>query len=251
MHKHINLKKFLNKFRSVYRNLINNQFFELITKINQIGIARVLWLIQYSEYQQGGLNSSKGSGPFDGSGIACPWYTYSAIEYLKQLDLSKTTLFEYGSGNSTKFWRTRVSSMCSVESCPEWYGLVSKNQTKNQVVILRTQEAEYINSIREFDAIYDIIVIDGEHRYSCAITALDFLKSDGMLILDNSDWFPELAHELRRLGYMQIDFIGPGPINSYAWCTSIFLREISKHDRYLKNNPIEVIGGITKEGIRK
>ena len=44
-----------------------------------------------------------------------PWYTYPAIEYIKQLDFSDKTVFEYGSGNSTLFWAQRCKKLVSVE----------------------------------------------------------------------------------------------------------------------------------------
>ncbi|MBU3553980.1 hypothetical protein [Polynucleobacter sp. UB-Piko-W3] len=251
MYNFLNLKKVFNKFRYRVSRIINCQFFSLWRKIKAIGITRTLWLIEYSEWQQGGLNSAQGRGPLDGFGDASPWYTYPAIEYLKQLDLTDATLFEYGSGNSTNFWRSRVKEIVSVESSPEWFSLVSGNQTLNQKIMLRTEKAEYINSIKEVNATYDIIVVDGEYRQLCAISALDFLKKDGMLILDNSDWFTDITGELRSRGYMQIDFIGQGPINSYAWSTSIFIKEISKYSRQFLNGSIDVVGGITEDGIRK
>ena len=251
MHNFHVLKKFLNKFRYGIAGIINCEFFSLWRKIKVIGITRALWLIEYSEWQQGGLNSSRGCCPFDAYGNAIPWYTYPAIEYLKQLDLTGATLFEYGSGNSTNFWRSRVKVMLSVESSPEWFSRVSGGQTKNQKIILRTGQTEYVNSIKEGNTNYDIIVVDGEYRKLCAITALDFLKKDGMLILDNSDWFPEITSELRMHGYMQIDFIGQGPINSYAWSTSIFIKEISKYDYLPTSDSVDVVGGITRHGIRK
>ena len=45
-----------------------------------------------------------------------------------------------------------------------------------------------------------------------------------MLILDNSDRYPNKLKFLKeKLGWMQIDFHGFGPINSYTWTTSIFI----------------------------
>jgi hypothetical protein len=41
-------------------------------------------------------------------------------------------------------------------------------------------------------------------------------------ILDNADWFPNTAKLIRTAGFVQVDFIGAGPVNSYTWCTSIF-----------------------------
>ena len=45
-----------------------------------------------------------------------------------------------------------------------------------------------------------------------------------MIVLDNSDWFPETTEVLRSsLKWIQIDFHGFGPINGYTWTTTIFI----------------------------
>ena len=36
-------------------------------------------------------------------GAPVPWYSYAAIEFLEQFDLSTKTVFEWGSGNSSLF----------------------------------------------------------------------------------------------------------------------------------------------------
>ena len=37
-----------------------------------------------------------------------PWYTYPAIEFLNQIDFSVKSVFEFGSGNSTRYWAKRA-----------------------------------------------------------------------------------------------------------------------------------------------
>src|SRR5688572_10403591 len=49
------------------------------------------------------------------SGQPIPWYTYPAIEFIRQLDFSQSTVFEYGSGNSTMFWAASAARVISVE----------------------------------------------------------------------------------------------------------------------------------------
>jgi hypothetical protein len=48
-----------------------------------------------------------------------------------------------------------------------------------------------------------------------------------MLIFDNSDWYPNTVRFLQeKLGWMQIDFHGYGPINNYTWTTSILMNPV-------------------------
>lgn len=68
------------------------------------------------------------------------------------------------------------------------------------------------------------MVIDGLYREECTKKeVLERLKSKGWIILDNSERYPRMIRKLERMGFVRIDFTGFGPINPYAWSTSIFL----------------------------
>ena len=103
---------------------------------------------------------------------------------------------------------------------------------------------EYPGSIQRQNRSYDLIVIDGKRRRSCAESAIPCLKESGMILLDNSDWYPKSAALMRDAGFIQIDFHGYGPINNYTWTTSLFLRRDVKikplHDRM----PVSGIGSV-------
>ena len=73
---------------------------------------------------------------------------------------------------------------------------------------------------------FDIIVIDGRHRVLCARYALEALKPDGIIVWDNTDRdrYREGYAYLESQGFQRRDFDGMGPINNFAWRTSIFYR---------------------------
>ena len=75
---------------------------------------------------------------------------------------------------------------------------------------------------------FDVIVIDGMARQLCAFIASLYVAHDGLIILDNSDrWqYNDIQKYLMDQGFGRIDFWGPGPINSFGWCTSFFSRNI-------------------------
>ena len=56
--------------------------------------------------------------------------------------------------------------------------------------------------------------------------AIKCLKDGGMIVLDNSDRMieKECGRLLREQGFIQMDFSGFGPINSYCWSTSVFMK---------------------------
>jgi hypothetical protein len=58
-----------------------------------------------------------------------------------------------------------------------------------------------------------------------------------MIILDNSDWFPETVDVLRStLGWFELDFHGFGPINGYTWTTTIFINPKRYNELVYKRN---------------
>ncbi len=87
---------------------------------------------------------------------------------------------------------------------------------------------------------YDIIVIDGMARILSGFIASEMISENGIIILDNSDrWqYNSLQKYLIEHGFGRIDFWGPGPVNSYAWCTSFFSKRF-----HIVNNVIERVKG--------
>ncbi len=69
--------------------------------------ARTLW------FAYGHLQTVRSKAAIDRTGRPVPWYTYPAIEYLKQFDFAETSVFEYGSGNSTPFFGRSVPGTSS------------------------------------------------------------------------------------------------------------------------------------------
>ena len=173
-----------------------------------------------------------------------PWYTYPAIEYIKQLDFSRKIIFEFGSGNSTKFWASRCERLISIEDDWKWYDKIKINLPNNVDYRFVDEKRLYCGSISDFVCDFDVVIIDGSHRYECAVEALKKLKSDGMIILDNSDWKAKTAALLREGGLIEVDMSGFGPINDYTWTTSFFLRRDVKLVPAYERQPIHGIGSL-------
>lgn len=166
--------------------------------------------------KHGHVRSARQLECVDASGAPIPWYTYPATAYLAQLDWRDRAVFEYGSGNSTIWWSGRAKSVAAVESDPAWFDKISARVSG---VRLSQSEREYIEGCRPAD----VIIIDGDHRRACAEFARPLLRPGGLMILDNADWHPNTSAFLRESGLIEVDFTGLGPINPYAWTTSLFL----------------------------
>ena len=190
---------------------------------SRVGWGRLLWLIHYVGEDLGHFRSCESNACVSGAGAPIPWYTYPAIDYLQSLDLQHALVFEYGAGNSSLFWAARTKRTWSVEDSPEWHAQVSARSVPSQSLLLKTTEQDYVSAIKVAGTPFDIIVIDGKYRMRCARAALEHLAPGGIIVLDNSDWHPETARLLREADLIQVDFTGAGPLNAYAWTTSLFL----------------------------
>ena len=180
----------------------------------------------------------------DASDSPIPWYTYPAIEYLKQLDFSDKLVFEYGSGNSTRFWAERCKKIISVEDDKEWCDKIRESLPAHAEYLLLEERQEYINSINKYSDDFDIVIVDGSHRYECAVEAVGKLKSDGFIILDNSDWFGKTSELLRKSDLIEVDMAGFGPINAYTWTTSFYFRRNVSLTPAHERQPMHGIGGL-------
>ena len=192
------------------------------------------------KYAYGHAASSRAQLPIDGDGNPTPWYTYSAIAYLSQLDFSENTVFEYGSGNSTLWWGARSKHVVSVERAEAWARKVSRQADALPVEILEaTGRDEYVSAL---DAVFDVIVVDGDWRGACAERALTALAPGGLIVVDNADWYPGICAMLRAADLIQVDFSGFGPVNPYTWTTSLFLHRDFRARPVGERQPVPDVG---------
>jgi hypothetical protein len=198
----------------------------------------------------------------DKEGNYTPWFTFAAIEAIKNWDLSDKRVFEYGSGYSTLFWASRAKEVISVEHHPGWHEKISRLAPGNARIILvpidqgadeyhptpktRDQFKLYAEAITGF-GMFDLIVVDGyarsRVRYQCAQAALPHLEPDGLMILDNSDWLPATAMYLRQSGLLEVDLSGPAPGNEFHQTTSFFFRRGFDFQPAGKRQPLAPVGG--------
>lgn len=193
-------------------------------------------------YRYGYERTLESKLPLAADGSPIPWYTYPAIEYFNQLDARALRVFEYGSGNSSLYWASKGAEVWSVEHDPAWWESMGTKSALLKGLFLRESADAYAQAIHDVGGDFDIIVIDGAWRNECVAAALSHLRSGGMIILDNSDWYTDVSDFLRGKGFFQIDFNGFGPINNYCWTTSILL----SFDSHLKRHVAHPrpVGGI-------
>ena len=179
--------------------------------------------------ESGYIESTISQKPVKRDGSPLPWMNYGIISFLEQRLSKELSLFEYGSGNSTLFFSSFVSSVVSVECNREWYEYVVKTLPENVNLILCDpfDSESYSKIIQQQGRKFDVVVVDAEDRINCLINAEQSLTDRGVMILDDSKgecWHSVIDH-LQKLEFKKLDFEGLKPGRTSGYRTTIFYRQ--------------------------
>ena len=181
-------------------------------------------LCRVLKVEYGWQRSLKAGIPQDKGGNLLPWYTYPAIEFLGGLDFRDKTVFEWGCGYSSLYWARQALRVTSVEDNREWFARMNAMKAANGNLMFAEDQAAYVNMIATSAELYDVIIIDGKHRKQCAEIAPRYLRKGGVIVFDNSDWYPNTRALLRSQGLTEFFFCGFGPLVDFPTATSVFIR---------------------------
>jgi hypothetical protein len=230
------------RIKTRIKNFIRNEITLALAKERESKSVPLDRVYNIMEKQQNLTHTIHTKIPTAPDGSPLPWYTFPAIEYLQALDARGLNIFEYGCGNSSLFWVGKGANVWCVEHNPEWYETMRLQSSGLRGLMLREDKDGYAKAIHEIVDSFDIIVIDGIWRNECANETLNCLKPESIIILDNSDWYTDVAQTLRNQGFFQVDFNGFGPCVDFCTCTSVMLPLMSPlMERWLQPTPI---GGI-------
>jgi hypothetical protein len=181
--------------------------------------------------ETGWIESRITQSSVDVAGKPIPWYSYAAIDFLKERVGVADRVFEFGSGNSTLWWAQRAKHVTGVEHDGKWATLVRKMMPENVELLEVPLEinGDYCRTPRRTEGRYEIVVIDGRDRVNCARQCLTALTDDGVVIWDDSHrrrYRPGLAL-LRDQGFRCLRFRGLGPISPGVSETSILYRAVN------------------------
>ncbi|WP_148086391.1 class I SAM-dependent methyltransferase [Micromonospora sp. HM5-17] len=186
---------------------------------------------------EGWHRSLSGGGPVDADGAPRPWLTYPAVAWLERALTPATRVFEYGAGSSTSWFARpgRVREIVSVEHDPGWFARLPQPPNGRIVHVPCTgtwwetdDDAPYVRAIAD-GAPWDVVVIDGMGRNTCARVAADHLTATGLVVLDDTDNAASLPAQtaLADRGLGRLDFWGFKPGMSTRLCTSVFSRDFN------------------------
>lgn len=155
--------------------------------------------------------------------LLMPWYTLPALQWLKEQDVSRWYVFEYGAGYSTMWWNANARFNFAVENNKTWAFMAGSN------CYFREDPNEYVNAaqfileeVSTDDGSYDCVVIDGDFRAECVLMSRKFIHSGGYMIIDNygqTDFPPKEVIDKLLEGWEKQVFKQP---NHTDWATAIF-----------------------------
>jgi len=131
-----------------------------------------------------------------------PWLPYEAIIWLLLHTQPSNTIFEWGGGASTLFFRRRGHQVTTVEHNVGWAKIAG-------VEPVWKRSPGYVAAL---DRPYDIVLVDGRRRDECFARAIPFVRK--CLVLDDSDR-PENARleSLVPAGWTTLHIDGKGRCN--------------------------------------
>ncbi|MGB0238019.1 MAG: hypothetical protein ACPG4B_06905 [Cycloclasticus sp.] len=179
-------------------------------------------------YEIGWFKSFEKQLPVDKDELPLPWVTYGFIDFIAERLNERFDVFEYGSGNSTKWYSRKVRSVTSVEHDKEWFDFIKDGMPSN--VDLKFQDLEYGGDYSNTSGLcgkkFDLIVVDGRDRVNCVKHSISSLKSGGVIVLDDSERsaYSQALRLLKESGFRRIDFWGISPGLFYKKNTTIFYK---------------------------
>lgn len=147
--------------------------------------------------------------PVDGRGQPVPWWTHGVADWLAPSLRPTDRVFEWGSGHSTLWLAAHVGTVVSVEDVAPFAASLRQRAPANVDILVRVDES-YATAITEHPHHFDVIVIDGQVRPTCAALAPAHLTREGLILYDNSDR-PDATVPLQNLaaaGFYRVDFCG-------------------------------------------
>ena len=175
----------------------------------------------------GWFRSFKEKEAIDAQGKPVAWYTYGMLHFLEPRLKKEFTVFEYGTGNSTRWYASRVKEVVCVEDDAEWVAKIKPTLPANASLELIQDKAAYVGALAATERQFDIVVIDAKHRNECAEVAAAGLKPGGVIIYDNTnrDSMKPGQATLLAQGFRQLRFHGMVPIMRTLGETSVSYRD--------------------------
>lgn len=163
--------------------------------------------------------------PVDEQGDPIPWMPYALIDFLDDRLTADLRVFEYGSGNSTRWFADHVNEVVAVEDDKEWFDRIRSSTPPNADIIHRTGD-DYPAAIDKHGE-FDVVVVDGSDRVTCAEMAIEHLTPGGIVLWDDSNEaeYQSKIEDLKGDGFKECFFAGLGPVTTNRQRTSVLYKQ--------------------------
>lgn len=186
----------------------------------------IRWYYAENSYlrTKGWVRTERTGAPVDQSGDPIPWYTYPAIDFIEGRVRNDFRVFEFGSGNSSLWYSSRVDEVVAVEDSEQWAAKCQERAPKNLTVVHEPDLDEYPAAVTGRGP-FDMIIIDGPVRQECVAPSLDAIANQGVIILDDFErWDEDDWAQLRDAGFRALPFTGPKAQRLTESCTAVLYR---------------------------
>ena len=218
----------------------------IVRILGPLGLKFLLLCAPHAYLRESGWSkSSRLRKAVDLNGDPLPWYPIPFIKFLDERLTTNLNVFEFGSGNSSKWYAKRVKYVVSVENNAVWYKTRLESLEENSECHLfesypvahylnsvfskeDSEPTSYAKSIRELGLHADIIVVDGIDRNNCIFEAIQIAGPKTVIILDNLEYakgFELGLGFLEQAGFRSLSFWGIAPGELLESCTGIFYKD--------------------------
>jgi hypothetical protein len=207
-----------------------SKLLKVIDYIIDYKTSRLLLAMKNNGYlvETGWLLSFKKKQPVDSDNNPIPWVTYSFLKFIDNYLTKEHDLFEFGSGNSTRYYAQKVKSIYTIEHDLKWFNKIKENLPDNVIIRHKNLDETYEESVDETGRNFDIIIVDGRRRNNCIIRSIHKLNYGGIIVLDDSEResYKTGIKFLEENGFKRLDFWGISPGYFQNKCTSIFFKDL-------------------------
>lgn len=184
--------------------------------------------------ERGWQRSVSGLNLTDGHGRPYPWWPYPLVDFMAQMSLSRMKVLEFGAGSSTPWLGRRVKYLLSVEDNVNWFERLEAPRYGD--LVLRHCDGDWYEtdlpceyvSAGDHLAPWDLIIVDGKARRTCAAHALKILGVHGAVIVDDTQVseMDEVRELMQQSGLVAIDFVGLRPGLGTETTSTLFARNL-------------------------
>lgn len=207
-----------------------NKLSKIFNYLRRIKTSRLLLAFMHNGYlvETGWLKNFPNKSPIDKDGRPIPWTSYSFIPFINDHLTNEMDVFEFGSGNSTIYYAARAKHVYTIEHDKDWHDRLKNTLPSNTSLYYSELKEEYEQSIELPGIKFDIIIVDGRRRNNCIKEAVNYIKKEGIIILDDSEReaYKEGVDFLLGKGYKKIDFWGISHRYFHNKATTIFFKQL-------------------------